>query len=121
MDPGLKWPNDLVVDDLKLAGVLAEVVSGTPKGMAVVVGLGLNVGWPERDSGPANRPQVAPGEPPAATSLGRLSEMQVGPDELLTSILDHLERRLTELLDPASRTLNPGRGVRRPTSTGDVA
>ena len=34
----LKWPNDLVVSDRKLAGVLAEVSGG-----AVVVGVGLNV------------------------------------------------------------------------------
>ncbi|MDQ3569552.1 MAG: biotin--[acetyl-CoA-carboxylase] ligase [Actinomycetota bacterium] len=48
--PGLKWPNDLVVEDLagdalpwherKLGGVLAEV--DLP---AVVVGLGLNMNW----------------------------------------------------------------------------
>lgn len=34
----VKWPNDLVVEDRKLAGLLAEVV-----GDAVVVGIGLNV------------------------------------------------------------------------------
>jgi BirA family biotin operon repressor/biotin-[acetyl-CoA-carboxylase] ligase len=38
VDVGLKWPNDLVVDDRKLGGLLAEVA-----GDAVVVGLGLNV------------------------------------------------------------------------------
>jgi len=38
LDVRLKWPNDLVVADRKLCGVLAEVLSG-----AVVVGLGLNV------------------------------------------------------------------------------
>ena len=37
---GLKWPNDLVVDDRKLAGVLAEV-----EGDALVVGAGCNVNW----------------------------------------------------------------------------
>jgi BirA family biotin operon repressor/biotin-[acetyl-CoA-carboxylase] ligase len=37
---GLKWPNDLMVDGAKLAGVLAEV-----EGDAVVVGIGVNVGW----------------------------------------------------------------------------
>jgi BirA family biotin operon repressor/biotin-[acetyl-CoA-carboxylase] ligase len=34
----VKWPNDLVVGDRKLAGLLAEVAGG-----AVVVGVGLNV------------------------------------------------------------------------------
>ena len=36
---GLKWPNDVVVDDRKLAGILAEADSGG----AVVVGMGVNV------------------------------------------------------------------------------
>src|SRR5438093_6330551 len=36
--PDLKWPNDLLVDDRKLGGILAEA-----EGPAVVVGLGLNV------------------------------------------------------------------------------
>ena len=40
--PGLKWPNDLVVGDAKLAGLLAEVVTNDA-GLAVVVGLGINL------------------------------------------------------------------------------
>ena len=43
----LKWPNDVVVDDMKLAGVLAEVV---PE--AVVLGIGVNVLWPDANSQP---------------------------------------------------------------------
>lgn len=43
--PAVKWPNDLVVGDRKLAGVLAEAA-----GEAVAVGVGLNVSaggpWP---------------------------------------------------------------------------
>ena len=37
----LKWPNDVLVGDHKLAGILAQRGSGGE----VVVGLGLNVGW----------------------------------------------------------------------------
>ncbi len=37
---GLKWPNDLVVGDRKLAGILAE-----REGDALVVGAGCNVNW----------------------------------------------------------------------------
>src|SRR2546423_3106353 len=40
--PSLKWPNDLVVGDRKLAGVLAET-----DGAAVVVGIGVNLNWPD--------------------------------------------------------------------------
>lgn len=41
VDATLKWPNDVLVGDAKLAGILAQRdVSG-----AVVVGIGVNVGW----------------------------------------------------------------------------
>ncbi len=39
---GLKWPNDVVVGERKLAGVLVERVEG-PGGPAAVIGMGLNV------------------------------------------------------------------------------
>jgi BirA family transcriptional regulator, biotin operon repressor / biotin---[acetyl-CoA-carboxylase] ligase len=45
--PLLKWPNDLVVDDRKLAGILAESVLTGGRLDAVVVGMGLNVNWPD--------------------------------------------------------------------------
>ncbi len=41
IDVVLKWPNDLLVDDRKLAGILAERSAAGD----VVVGMGLNVGW----------------------------------------------------------------------------
>jgi len=41
-DVALKWPNDLLVGGGKLAGVLAQ---RSPVTDALVVGLGLNVGW----------------------------------------------------------------------------
>lgn len=47
---GLKWPNDLLVGDAKLAGILAEGRSDPAApphhpGLAVVVGIGMNVNW----------------------------------------------------------------------------
>ncbi len=39
--PKLKWPNDLVVPEGKLAGLLAE-----RRGDVLVVGMGLNIDWP---------------------------------------------------------------------------
>ena len=38
----LKWPNDVLLDGRKLAGILAQRSARTG---AVVVGVGLNVGW----------------------------------------------------------------------------
>ncbi len=38
LEPRLKWPNDVLVDGRKIAGILAEVAAGR-----VVLGIGLNV------------------------------------------------------------------------------
>ena len=46
--PTLKWPNDLLLDGRKLAGVLAQSGGNGSDGgdpEYVVVGIGLNVGW----------------------------------------------------------------------------
>ena len=46
--PTLKWPNDLLLDGRKLAGVLAQAGGKGPE--YVVVGIGLNVGWAPDDA-----------------------------------------------------------------------
>jgi BirA family biotin operon repressor/biotin-[acetyl-CoA-carboxylase] ligase len=45
---GLKWPNDVLVGDRKVAGILAEVAAPRP---TVVIGIGLNVARPPADLG----------------------------------------------------------------------
>ena len=70
---GLKWPNDLLVDDgSKLAGVLAE----TDGAGAVAVGIGLNVAW----------------APPGAARLGEGVSRDEVLDALLTSLAEWLGR-----------------------------
>src|SRR5207248_80730 len=74
--PGIKWPNDLVVDDRKLAGVLAEAERD-----AVVVGIGINVNWPED----------LPDELAAiAISANRVAGRPVDRDAVLNGLLERL-------------------------------
>jgi BirA family biotin operon repressor/biotin-[acetyl-CoA-carboxylase] ligase len=40
--PDIKWPNDLLVSEKKICGILAETTE-SDKGFAVVVGIGINV------------------------------------------------------------------------------
>jgi BirA family biotin operon repressor/biotin-[acetyl-CoA-carboxylase] ligase len=80
--PGLKWPNDLVVDDAKLAGLLAESVVEGDALRALVVGMGLNV-------------TAAPAE--GATSLADLAGGPVERRPLLDAWLVHLDARLGAL------------------------
>jgi BirA family biotin operon repressor/biotin-[acetyl-CoA-carboxylase] ligase len=77
---GLKWPNDLLTADAKLAGILAEA-----SGDAVVVGIGLNV-----STEPAEFPAPRPGALPA-TSLRAAGATALDRASLLLAILGELE------------------------------
>jgi BirA family biotin operon repressor/biotin-[acetyl-CoA-carboxylase] ligase len=77
----LKWPNDVLVGDRKLAGILAEQ---SPAGDAVVVGVGLNVATPP-DALP-----VSPNGLPATSLL--VEGAEVAREALLAEILRSLER-----------------------------
>ncbi len=42
LKPDIKWVNDVLVGDKKIAGILAETAE-TPMGLAVIVGIGINI------------------------------------------------------------------------------
>lgn len=75
---GLKWPNDVMLDDHKLAGILAERVE-TSRGAAAVVGIGLNVDQ--------TREELPVG---TATSIALATGGAVDRTELLVSLVTHL-------------------------------
>ena len=90
LDASLKWPNDVLIGGRKLAGILAQRASVVD---AVVVGLGLNVGW----------------APEGAASL----DVDASPADVLRLVLsafDELPIDLGEAYRSALSTL--GRGVR---------
>lgn len=87
--PGLKWPNDLVVADRKLAGMLAEFASGGGE-RPLVIGIGFNV------SAGAYPAEVAD----VATSCEEEAGGPVDRAELLVCFLEALEGRYSLLLAP---------------------
>lgn len=42
LKPDIKWPNDVLINEKKVCGILAEMVE-TELGLAVVVGIGINI------------------------------------------------------------------------------
>lgn len=77
---GLKWPNDLVAGGAKVGGIIAEADGGV-----MVVGLGVNLWWPEPIEGAGALEQADPGpdEPHriAEEWAERLVEMTSGDPE----------------------------------------
>ena len=46
LDPQIKWPNDLLIDDAKAAGILCEQASGSKAGADfILIGIGVNVAF----------------------------------------------------------------------------
>ncbi|KQY56499.1 biotin--[acetyl-CoA-carboxylase] ligase [Nocardioides sp. Root140] len=82
---GLKWPNDVLVDGRKLAGILVERIE-TPDGPAAVIGIGLNVST-TRDELPVE----------TATSLALESGEAPDRTDLLNGLLSSLESTLAAL------------------------
>jgi BirA family biotin operon repressor/biotin-[acetyl-CoA-carboxylase] ligase len=79
---GLKWPNDLLIDGRKCAGILAEVAAAG----AVAVGVGLNV---SQDA--ADLPVTATGLP--ATSLRLAGVAEADRTGLAAAFLQRLRER----------------------------
>lgn len=73
VDVALKWPNDLLVDGRKAAGILVEGSEG-----AVIVGCGVNVDW---------RGLYRPPELASVTSLSEAAGTTVDRWELLSGFL----------------------------------
>ena len=83
--PQLKWPNDLVVSDRKLAGLLSEAAGGEP---AVILGLGVNV------AAGAYPPELSAD----AISCEEVASAAVDRAELLVGFLTALESRYAAVL-----------------------
>jgi len=53
---GLKWPNDIVVNNTKLAGILIDIVGESTGPCAVVIGIGVNVCMPQTAAAGIDQP-----------------------------------------------------------------
>lgn len=79
--PGIKWPNDLLLDGKKLGGILTEMESESDVIRHLVVGLGLNV----------NNPEFPPDLAATATSLALAAGRSFSRVRLLQAWLEEFE------------------------------
>jgi BirA family transcriptional regulator, biotin operon repressor / biotin---[acetyl-CoA-carboxylase] ligase len=85
----LKWPNDLLLNEKKVGGILCENGTDLNKQPFVVIGIGLNVNIP---------PDAFPPELSGmAASLIGTGERPIDRNRLLSELLNDLEGVLTEL------------------------
>lgn len=79
----LKWPNDLLADGRKCAGILVEV----PSSGVVVVGAGVNVDW---------RGVTRPAEIASTVSLSEVGRGALQRWELLPALIERFDQRYSE-------------------------
>lgn len=89
--PGLKWPNDPVLDGKKLCGILTEVSLEAETGrlQSLVLGIGINVAQRPEDFSPEVREM--------ATSLLQALGRPVSRPQLTAALLEELDRAYAAL------------------------
>lgn len=89
----MKWPNDLMVGDRKLAGILVETKLAQERAPLAVIGIGLNLSW--AGSPP---PEIADRATSIATEMDR-SNLGDPParEEVLAHLVRGIERRYRQL------------------------
>ncbi len=94
----LKWPNDLLIGDRKVAGILCEAVALGPErvGGGVIVGIGVNLRLP--------RGGLPPDLLSAAAFLEEVRGRDVTEPELARVLVEELQR----WAHPAPSALSPG-------------
>ena len=90
LDPSIRWPNDLLLEGRKVAGILVEVRDGPNTSGAAVVGVGCNVvAVPEG---------LDPAMAAATTSLQEACGRPIDRTDLLRAILAAFDARYDALL-----------------------
>jgi len=82
IDVRVKWPNDLLVDERKICGILSELEAEVDRVAFINIGIGLNV---NNDPSPIE---------PAATSLKNILGRKVSIKEILVRYLDLFEAQM---------------------------
>jgi len=90
----IKWPNDVMVDKAKIAGVLVETLYQEHRLAHAIVGIGLNL----LDAG-----VELDGRFYKATSIERQTRKKIDPDRLLQQILEEIMKEYRLLHDPLRR------------------
>ena len=76
IDARVKWPNDILVDERKVSGMLSELETENDRILFISIGMGINV-----NNDPTGIEQ-------AASSLQKLSGREVSKNELLNRFLE---------------------------------
>lgn len=76
----IKWPNDILINDKKICGILTEMDAEADRVKFLIAGIGINVNTDEKDL------------PSTASSLKELGKKEVELDKFLLELLKQLDK-----------------------------
>lgn len=82
--PAIKWPNDILVEGKKLAGILTELSCDADRVDYVILGIGINLNYPAHEMPEAIRHR--------ATSVLQLTGAPVSRESVLRRLIHDLDR-----------------------------
>ena len=85
IDAKVKWPNDILVQERKISGMLTEMEAEAEQINFINIGIGINV---NNDPSPSE---------PRASSIKKILGQSISRQELLARFLDELESRMQQL------------------------
>ena len=95
-DIGLKWPNDIVINDKKLGGILLELRGEASGPVDVIIGIGVNYELPEFATDNIDK---------AVTDICRLTEKRLSRNKVASTLLSNIFEILQDLQSGTSSGL----------------
>lgn len=87
--PVIKWPNDILINNRKICGILTELDAEIDKINYVIIGIGINV-----------NNEIENKLKPIAISLKEITKKPISRVEILRSILKHFDKNYSYIKNP---------------------
>lgn len=87
-DVWIKWPNDIYVNQFKMAGILSECHSLQTGTQAIIIGVGVNLNMQQNDLNQIDKPAI---------SLGGILKKEISVNHFLQQVIDQLDEIFHEI------------------------
>lgn len=81
--PGIKWPNDILLQNKKVCGILTELSAEPDRVNSIILGIGINV-YGKKEEFPEDLREIA-------TSLCEHSDIEISRSRIVADVLEELE------------------------------
>lgn len=86
----IKWPNDLIIQDKKMAGILIEIQTEPHRGWDIIIGIGINVNMTNASQKEINQDW---------SSLYLISKQYIDRNVLCASLINYLKQYLQYFME----------------------